>query len=41
VAKSFTISKTKYNGSVAAHRIVSKLFAAVENFKKIKVEEKK
>ena len=30
VAKSFTISKTKSNGLVAANRIVSKLFVAEE-----------
>jgi len=41
VAKSFTISKIKNDGSLAAHWVVSKLFAAVENFKKLRAEIKK
>jgi len=39
VAKSFTISTIKYGvGSLAAHQIVPGLFAAVENFKNLRVE---
>jgi hypothetical protein len=41
VAKSFTISKIKCSvGPLTAHRFVSKLFAAVENTKKLRADAK-
>jgi hypothetical protein len=42
VAKSFTISAIRYDaGSLAARHVALGLFAAVEDFKKFKIEVKK